>query len=249
MFLPIVIVGGTLFTLLMYVLATIGLYELLRMKKIHVISVPGLFSIGFLWLLLLPLESNDLGWGLLKMEAIFLVVFLYLIMTVITKNQFTFDDAAFSILAVIYVGVGFFYMNETRAAEHGLSYFFFVLLVIWATDSGAYFTGRKLGKRKLWPEISPKKTVEGAIGGIVSGLVVALLFQLVIPFDKSMLIMFTIAITVAVFGQLGDLVESAFKRQYHVKDSGNILPGHGGILDRFDSLLFVLPILHFLHLL
>ena len=131
--------------------------------------------------------------------------------------------------------------------DNGLPLFFFVLFNIWATDSGAYFIGRALGKRKLWPEISPKKTVEGAIGGIASALVLTVIFQLIHPlfsFSEALLA----AIVIAVFGQMGDLVESALKRHYGVKDSGNILPGHGGILDRFDSLIFVLPILHVLQL-
>src|SRR5690606_27483192 len=115
------------------------------------------------------------------------------------------------------------------------------------TDSGAYFIGRALGRKKLWPEISPKKTVEGAIGGIASALVLTVIFQWIHPlfaFPKAI----AAALIIAVFGQMGDLVESALKRHYGVKDSGNILPGHGGILDRFDSLIFVFPILHVLQL-
>ncbi|MCX8002159.1 MAG: phosphatidate cytidylyltransferase, partial [Anoxybacillus mongoliensis] len=111
-----------------------------------------------------------------------------------------------------------------------------------------YFVGRALGKRKLWEHISPNKTVEGAIGGVLCALVVVSVYEWLSPFAPSFLMLLIATVILSVFGQLGDLVESAFKRHYGVKDSGAILPGHGGILDRFDSLLFVLPILYLFYL-
>jgi phosphatidate cytidylyltransferase len=175
--------------------------------------------------------------------AMVLLLFTY---TVLTKNRFTFDDAAFSVLAAVYVGIGFYYFMETRQA--GLVYIFYSLFMIWATDSGAYFIGKAMGKRKLWPEISPNKTVEGSIGGIVCAMIIAALFVFLTDFDVSLWSMLGITIILSAFGQLGDLVESALKRHFNVKDSGKILPGHGGVLDRFDSLLFVWPLLHFFHI-
>ena len=119
--------------------------------------------------------------------------------------------------------------------------------MVWTTDSGAYFVGRKLGKHKLWPEISPKKTIEGSIGGVVIAVIFAVLMQLIYPFASSWTLLIVVTIIASIIGQMGDLVESAIKRHYGVKDSGTILPGHGGILDRFDSLLFAVPLLHFVH--
>jgi phosphatidate cytidylyltransferase len=247
-FLPIVIYGGLPFTIFIYILASIGLYELLRMKHITLTSFPGVISLLLLWVFLIPNKYiglfNELN--ISKVEFALLGVLFFLTFTVITKNRFTFDDVGFVILSAIYIGMGFYYFIETRSA--GLNYVFFALFIIWATDSGAYFIGRALGKNKLWPEISPNKTIEGSIGGIVCAIVVALIFQAVAPFEDSITKIVIVAIFLSVFGQIGDLVESAFKRHYQVKDSGQILPGHGGILDRFDSLLFVLPILHFLKL-
>ena len=107
--------------------------------------------------------------------------FLLLIYTVLVKNHFTFDDAAFVLLGTLYVGIGFYYFIETRSI--GLSYLIYALLIVWTTDSGAYFTGRKLGKRKLWPEISPNKTVEGFVGGIVWALITAFIIQWISPFN------------------------------------------------------------------
>ncbi|KEF39910.1 CDP-diglyceride synthetase [Schinkia azotoformans MEV2011] len=245
-FLPLVIIGETPFVILVYLLGTIALKELLRMKKIQVLSLPGLIGFIFLWVLLIPHSFliESVGANFSKIEAALIVVMLLLIYTVISKNEFTFDDAGFIILSTVYVGVGFYYLIETRMA--GLSYVFFALFVIWATDSGAYFIGRAFGKRKLWPEISPNKTVAGFVGGVLSALLVGLIFQIVSPLHPSLLFVLVVTVVTSLFGQMGDLVESALKRHFTVKDSGHILPGHGGILDRFDSLLFVLPILHFL---
>jgi phosphatidate cytidylyltransferase len=103
-----------------------------------------------------------------------------------------------------------------------------------------------MGKRKLWPEISPNKTIEGFVGGVVCAIIVAIVFKLLANIDQTMIELLVIGIIVSLFGQMGDLVQSAFKRHYGVKDSGKILPGHGGILDRFDSLMFIMPILAFL---
>ena len=97
------------------------------------------------------------------------------------KNRFTFDDAAFVLLGTLYVGIGFYYFIETREVWISICYFCFI--IVWTTDSGAYFTGRKLGKRKLWPEISPNKTVEGFVGGIVWALITAFIIQWISPFN------------------------------------------------------------------
>jgi phosphatidate cytidylyltransferase len=240
-FLPIVIFGGLPFILLTYVLATIGLFELFRMKNINLLSFQALTSFLLLWAFLLPTE---LSLPIAKTELLLIVVLLLLTYTVVTKNKFTFDEAGFVLLSTLYVGIGFHYFIETRLA--GLHYIFYALFIIWATDTGAYFIGRAIGKRKLWPEISPNKTIEGSLGGVISALIVAAVYYAIADFDQTLTALLMMTVVLSVFGQIGDLVESAFKRHYGVKDSGKILPGHGGILDRFDSLLFILPLLHFL---
>ncbi|GHH96555.1 phosphatidate cytidylyltransferase [Neobacillus kokaensis] len=245
LFVPIVFYGGLPFLLLTYVLASVGLYELIRMKKLNVFSPYGFLSLLILWVLLLPNEIiEDFYYS--KTEIGIVLILLLLTYTVLTKNRFNFEDAAFSILSAIYVGIGFFFFIETRQA--GLVYIFYTLFIIWATDSGAYFIGKAFGKKKLWPEISPNKTVEGSIGGVVCAVVVAILFGVLPNFDANIVTLMGMTIILSVFGQIGDLVQSAYKRHFNVKDSGNILPGHGGILDRFDSLLFVLPLLHLFHI-
>lgn len=248
LFIPFVVWGGLPFTLLIYVMAAVGLFEILRMKGLKLFSLPGFITLFALFSFLMPRaweRTIDETIDFTKIDLALIAVLLLLTYTVVVKNRFTFDEAAFSILSALYVGIGFYFFIETRNV--GIEYVIYALLVIWTTDSGAYFTGRKFGKRKLWPDISPNKTVEGFIGGILAAVIVALIFQIFVPVSSSTVYLIVVTILASIFGQLGDLVESALKRHYGVKDSGNILPGHGGILDRFDSLLFVLPLLHFLH--
>ncbi|MBE1553430.1 phosphatidate cytidylyltransferase [Sporosarcina limicola] len=247
-FIPLVITGGIPFTIGIYAIATVGLYELLRMKEIRLFSIEGVITWAVLVVLLMPIDWGNHIYDILgytKIEMAFAFVLILLVHTVIVKNRYTFDHAAFSVLAALYVGIGFYYLIETRMS--GIEYVVYALMVIWTTDSGAYFIGRKIGKRKLWPEISPNKTIEGFLGGIISAIVFACVFQYFIPIASTYILLISVTIIASIVGQLGDLVESALKRHYEVKDSGKLLPGHGGILDRFDSLLFVLPLLHFLH--
>lgn len=248
LFLPIVFYGGLPFVILTYFLATVGVYELLKMKNLNIFSVHGLLTVLFLWVILFPAEYSEIAttFYYTKTESGIALILLLLAYTVITKNRFTFEDVGFSILSAIYVGIGFYFFIEARDA--GIVYIFYSLFMIWATDSGAYFVGKATGKNKLWPEISPNKTVEGSIGGVVCALIVAVLFAIFTEMNATILSLMAITVVLSIFGQIGDLVQSAFKRHFGVKDSGNILPGHGGILDRFDSLLFVLPLLHFFHL-
>lgn len=248
LFLPIVYFGGIPTIVLAYFMATVGLFELFRMRQQSLLSGQGLIAIWLLWLFLLPeryfelIQIGNIG----KLEVAFISVLLFLTYTVIKKNTFTFDDAGFTLISVLYVGIGFYYFIATRDA--GLVYLFYVLFVVWGTDTGAYFVGRSIGKHKLWPVISPNKTIEGALGGIATALAVAILFALFSPIDVPLIKLLIITVILSVFGQIGDLAQSALKRHYGVKDAGTIMPGHGGILDRCDSWLFVLPLFYLLQI-
>ncbi|WP_226665650.1 phosphatidate cytidylyltransferase [Metabacillus litoralis] len=249
LFLPFVIYGKLPFTIFVYLLASIALYELLKMKKISLVSFPGLVSLLILWVLLLPnTYITVLNDQFSKAEFALLALLLLLTYTVVTKNKFTFDDVGFVVIAIFYLGIGFYFLIETRNSDlqGGLELIFYALLLIWVTDSGAYFVGRAMGKNKLWPEISPNKTIEGAVGGVLFAVIFACIYHYFTGILDNIFIVIIMTAFLSVFGQIGDLVESALKRHYQVKDSGTILPGHGGILDRFDSLLFVLPLLHFM---
>ncbi|GAA4701020.1 phosphatidate cytidylyltransferase [Brevibacillus fulvus] len=243
-FIGIVYLGNSWFSLLVLLLALGGLYEFLRMAKIPLFSMASLFSFILMLGILLPNVAFASSMELSVGDVLLPVMLLLFIYSVWRKNQFHIEHVALTILGALYIGYGFTYMLATRnLPEHGLLLTFLVVFGIWATDTGAYFVGKAVGRRKLWPAISPNKTLEGSLGGLVLAvLVVALLNQLGGSFSFGQVL--GIGLTIGIAGQLGDLVESAIKRHFGVKDSGQILPGHGGVLDRFDSLLFVFPILH-----
>lgn len=231
----------------MYIIATIGLIELIKMRMTDNYIIPITIVILLIWVYLYPAQEEDFSqiFHITKTEMTLFAMLLLLSYTVLAKNKFTFEDAGFLMLSAVYLGLGFHYFIMARI--EGLDMVIYGILVIIATDIGAYFVGRTIGKNKLWPIISPNKTIEGAIGGIVVACAVAFIYQLFFSFHPSMLIVVLVTVLASIAGQIGDLVESAFKRYYKVKDSGNILPGHGGILDRFDSWLFVFPILYIIH--
>ncbi|WP_026065193.1 phosphatidate cytidylyltransferase [Amphibacillus jilinensis] len=245
-FFPFVIIGGWPFYLIMFLISTMGLYELLKMRQMTKYPIPMTFTMILLWSLILP----DIDWPVFnwlfthQLEVLLIIALLLLSYTVLVKNKFTFEDAGFMLLSAVYIGLGFYYFVESQAS--GLHYIFYAIVVILATDTGAYFSGRLFGKQKLWPEISPNKTIEGAIGGTIIAMCSGVIFHIIVPVHDSIWVVVIVSLFASLMGQIGDLVESAFKRYYNVKDSGRILPGHGGILDRFDSWLFVFPFLHFI---
>ena len=242
-FLPILLKGGLVLMLIAYVLALIALRELLNMNMIKFISIPGIISAIGLIIIMLPQDAGD--WvQVIQLKSLVAMSFIVLSYTVLSKNRFSFMDAAFCLMSVAYVGIGFMYFYETRS--EGLHYILYAFLIVWLTDTGAYIFGRLMGKHKLWPVISPNKTIEGFIGGIFCSLLVPLVMQFFVDFNLNVWLLLIVTIILSMFGQLGDLVESGFKRHFGVKDSGRILPGHGGILDRFDSFMFVLPLLNIL---
>src|SRR5699024_7152270 len=238
---PLIIYGNWPFIVMTYLLATVGLYELTRMYDVNKAMMYVILSLPFLWLLLYP---YTLFMSTVKVLLLFAI--LLFILSVLLKNKFTFHDGSFLFMSTFYLGIAFYFLILVRL--FGLFYLLFVLFFIWATDTGAYFVGKGLGKRKLWPEISPNKTIAGAFGVIIIAIIVALVFQVVYLFDLSYSMIIVIAIVISVFGQMGDLIASAMKRQYDIKDFGKLFSGHGGVLDRLDSLLFVMLLLYLLPL-
>ncbi len=156
-------------------------------------------------------------------------------------NAIGLEKLVFRIFNVIYIP---YCLSHVILLE--TPWIFFVLVVIFAADSGAYYTGKKFGRHKLCPGVSPGKTVEGALGGFFASLIVAVVFGIFVHTDKKLLQLVLMGAILNIIGQLGDLCESYIKRSRGVKDSSNILPGHGGLLDRLDSLLFAFPALYYL---
>ncbi len=157
----------------------------------------------------------------------------------------TLTDAAVSMLGIFYVGWLLGHLILLRNLDQGEYLIFFLFLVTWAGDTGAYYVGKGFGRRRMAPNVSPNKTVEGAIGGWLASVLVAVLAQRwflpIISVPDSLMLGGLLGIV----GQLGDLTESMFKRGAGVKDSGHFLPGHGGVLDKLDSLIFTAPVLYY----
>lgn len=150
-------------------------------------------------------------------------------------------DLAILLLGLAYVPLLLAHAGLLRDLPFGRSWIFLVLFIVMASDSLAYFVGRRWGRRKLYPAVSPNKSVEGACGGFAGGLLGALIVKISFFPELRWLDVALLGGIVGIFSQLGDLVESLFKRSFGVKDSGNLIPGHGGVLDRLDSLLFAFP--------
>jgi phosphatidate cytidylyltransferase len=187
-----------------------------------------------------------------KQNALILLLFLPLfyfvfVIELYRKRNNPFRNIAFTILGIFYVAVPFGLLNFISVNQYTGTYepriLIGIMLILWASDTGAYLVGSKIGKRKLFERISPKKSWEGSFGGallsLIAAYVVSRLFS-VFPTKHW----FMIAFIIVVMGTLGDLVESLYKRSKNVKDSGTLLPGHGGILDRFDSLLLASPFIY-----
>lgn len=188
--------------------------------------------------------------GYLPTSCNLLIIFIILLLFVIElfrKNKNTLERSGLTVLGFIYIAGSFSLMNYIiHVSLDGESNFFYpwilagIFFILWINDSFAYLIGTRFGKHKLYPSISPAKSWEGFIGGavfaLIMGILNAVLFQ-----SLSMFNWVVIALLTVIFGTLGDLFESKMKREIGVKDSGNILPGHGGFLDRLDSLLLAVP--------
>ena len=185
-----------------------------------------------------------------KLILVFSVIyFIYVIsLSLFSKGKFKITDATIIVCMVIYMLVGFtslIYIRDVVRADDGTNvgiyYLLAALLSAWIPDSGAYFVGIKYGKTKLIPDVSPKKTVEGLLGGIATNVLVFIIYSIVIntifnvKLNAILLILLSILLTLV--SVIGDLLASLVKRYYNIKDYGNLLPGHGGIMDRFDSVL------------
>lgn len=225
--------GGTFWKLTVFFLILVGLLEFARMAG------PGVFldyllvaGLSFLLITYSGITSTKL--------LIWLVgQIIYYLLRASFSDMHNFSSA-FNLLGVFYVAIPLSFLWIVRE-QFGLLWTIFGIGATWLTDSGAYFGGSRYGKRKLVPKISPNKTVEGSLCGIASALVGAVVFALTTQKPVGLICLFALLLSIS--AQLGDLVESAFKRERAVKDSGSLLPGHGGILDRFDSLGFVFPVL------
>ena len=163
------------------------------------------------------------------------------------RNKKTpFQNMGITLVGLIYIITPFLLINLMRLNTANFWPVLSIFILTWSSDTFAYLIGRKIGKHRLFERISPKKSWEGFIGGVVFSVLAGLIIAY---FTNDDMIKYAIyGITIATFGTLGDLVESMLKRSLNIKDSGSILPGHGGLLDRFDAVIFVIPIIYFLEM-
>lgn len=244
--------GGTMFAVAAAIVALLAWFEYTRAfshRGGNLTFFSGLLGIcGILYGAFL--ERVDLV--LLAVMASALLVFLSL---VLLRGSVSVPDACISVAGICYIGLPFAclvmlrylpgdpYVTPIRTFDLGTAMVWVMFIGTWTSDSFAYFTGRAFGSHKLAPDISPNKTVEGFLGGLLGTMValVGLGYVLHMPLVQ----MAALGATIALFGTLGDLVESMMKRHTRIKDSGFLIPGHGGIWDRFDSMLFTAPLVYY----
>lgn len=232
-------IGGSLFIAGIGIIILLGLYEYGNMVKNQGYEIPkiALYLSGLLIIL---------GAGVPEIadsRIIFIIIVVHIFSIVLGKASY--EQIAFSFVGIFFFAWTLAHLMLIRETfPQGFYYIFLCFIITWSTDTGAYFFGRLFGRHKLSPTISPNKTVEGALGGILFCVLIVVVLKgyfVNIPFY----ILLTLTVSASVLGQVGDLLESAVKRWAGVKDSGKLIPGHGGILDRFDSLTLVAPLLYY----
>jgi phosphatidate cytidylyltransferase len=234
------------FTLLIAAAALAGTFEFYRLTGFG--RREPLLYLGLFWALALVLSPQYSSPGLLPL-VIAATMLISLIMLLFRPSRETaFRSWAWAIAGALYIGWMLSYWLNLRGLPDGRNWVYLAMLTTFANDTGAYFIGRAKGKHKVAPAISPAKTWQGAAGGLISAIPAALVIAIVLesisarfgtPFAFEYWQIILLGLLVSLFAQLGDLVESLLKRNVGVKEAGSLLPGHGGILDRFDSLIFV----------
>ena len=175
---------------------------------------------------------------------------IYLLFNLIMNKSFRFKKIPSLLLLLFHITLSLFFLFQLPILNNSYDpiYILFLLIIVWTSDSAGYFFGIKFGKRKLMKSISPKKTIEGLAASLFFSMIISLIFGYITEY-KNLIEIVVIGIFISVLGSIGDLIESKFKRQSGVKDSGNLLKSHGGLYDRLDSLLFTAPFIYLLYFL
>ncbi len=234
-----------LFFLSVLTIALMGLYEFFSLQEGEDTRLQKLFGLLMGALLLRGFYYED--FTLILRSIVFSLLLL------IVLRMFSRRDVAHAVkeIAIVFFGIFYIcfllgYLILLRGWEHhGQAWIFFLFLTVWAGDTGAYYLGRRFGRHKLYPRVSPNKTLEGSAGGLLCSLAAAVVGKVLFFPEYSLLHMVLIGGVLGIVGQIGDLSESLLKRSSGAKDSGSLFPGHGGVLDRFDSILFASPVLYY----
>lgn len=234
------------------VLSTLAVYEVLHCMgydRNPVIAVPA-YLFAIITSAIVRQISDASTYISIMYIAGFILMFYMMTVSVFSKKKFAINDAGLIYVMTQYIVFGFACIALLRNKNHGEFLFLLVFLSAWMSDAGGYIVGRVIGKHKLCEDVSPKKTIEGALGGIlfcvlsfcVYGFFVGKFFDVTPKYHLLILI----AIVVSIISQCGDLIASLLKRHYNIKDYGYLLPGHGGVLDRFDSIIATAPFIYML---
>lgn len=230
-------------------ISCIGMFELYRVFKMEKTVLAG---VGYLAAIV---YYCNLQWKFLPDLMILFMAFLILLMFVFVfaYPKIHADQVMAAFFGFFYVAVMLSYVYQIRTLERGLYLAFLVFLCSWGCDTCAYCVGMLIGKHKMSPKLSPKKSVEGAVGGVAGAALLTALYCFIFRSPMHLergeiVILAVIAAIAGLISMVGDLTASAIKRNYDIKDYGKLIPGHGGILDRFDSMIITAPIIYFLAL-
>ena len=238
-----VLLGAYAFTLFFLVLSILSVEEFYRLVSTDSVSPQKRWGLALVLCVYMAVSMHYFQGEHLRYVLIAIPVSLLIIIAELYRKRINpFHNIAYTFFGVFYAALPFcfFYAMAFDGGEYSYHYPLAILLMLWGNDTGAYVFGMKLGKHKLFERHSPKKTWEGFFGGMITSLITAFIISLYFH-ELPLMHWLVISLIVVVFGSLGDLSESMLKRSFATKDSGNLLPGHGGLLDRFDGLLFAAP--------
>ncbi len=231
------------FSAVLYLLISAAALELLKLTRPQVFSLPLIFFNGLLIALAFTFKQVD---PLLALSVALIASGLYFLFAVrVPARLETFvRDLGITFLTAVYLYIPLYFMLELK--KLGANFLFFLILVIAIGDSGAYFVGSAFGRHKIYPLASPKKSLEGLVAAVLTAALSGWLSIRLFPLPVNLSTAMISAAVIGLFSQLSDPVESLFKRAANQKDSGTLLPGHGGVLDRVDSYIFCAPLLYYL---
>jgi len=231
----ILVKGGYLLYFSLYILSIIGLREFY--KAIENTDITPCYFVGYLGATGVLLNCI---FPEIDIDLIFTVIILVLLSVIVISKKYSLKDISATLMGIIYVPFLLFHIAYLEKTV----YLYLVFIIAFGTDTFAYFIGNLFGRKKLCPTISPNKTVEGSIGGILGSIVLVVLYSLYFNI-KPLWSMILLSVITSILSQLGDLTASRIKRISKIKDFGYIIPGHGGVLDRFDSIIFTAPVIYY----
>lgn len=245
--------GDITWLILISVISLMGFFEIGRAVSEKEKKKPDSFDvIGFIGIIGYDTILYIKGMNMLLLACILLTLLVFMVAYVMQFPKYRCEKAFTAFFAFVYAPVMLSFMYLTRELPKGIFLVWLVFASSWLSDTFAYFFGRALGKHKLAPVLSPKKSIEGSIGGIFGAAVISAVYGLILyktgAMDNSNIIWIFAIIGAAgsVISQIGDLVASGIKRDHNIKDYSHLIPGHGGIMDRFDSTIVTAPIIYFL---